>query len=298
MTQAAWSLVQYMAPGEDAPILGIGDGALVRLAPPELTGLSVLDVLADWSRWEPLLRHLSIEELPVVTGATLLAPLTYPNKVLCAGANFYDHAEEMGTARPDPSAEPFFFLKPPTTTVVGTGAVVPISADPAANIDWEAELAVVIADRCSGLDARNAGDHIAGYMVANDVSARGPFPRPDAVFPAFGWDWLAHKGQDAFCPIGPGLVPAWLVPDPQALTVRLWVNDTLKQDSTTAQMVVGVNELVAAASRLVTLEPGDVVLTGTPAGVGMPRQTFLKPGDLVTVEIEGLGRIENRMVAK
>jgi len=298
MTVSVWSLVQYTIDGSDDLFLGIGDGDRVRSAPPELAGLSVLGVVQNWSRWVPVLRTLDPATLPEVPGARLAAPVTYPNKVLCAGANFYDHAEEMGTATPDPTVEPFFFLKPPTTTVIGTGAPVPISADPAAGIDWEAELGVVIADRCKDVAAEGAPAHIAGYLVSNDISARGPFPRPDAVFPAFGWDWMAHKGQDGFCPIGPGLVPAWLVPDPQALAIRLWVNDTRKQDSTTAKMVVGVNELVAAASRLATLEPGDIILTGTPAGVGMPRKDFLSPGDLVTVEIEGLGRISNRMVAK
>lgn len=292
---AAWSLVQYEA---DGIRLGIADSGVVRRPPPELADHTVLDLLAEWTRWMPLLRELDVRALPEVSDAHLVAPLTYPPKVLCAGANYFDHAEEMGAARPDPDAEPYFFLKTPTTTIVGPDAPVGIPADPAAKIDWEAELGVVIADTCRDLEPGQAWSHLAGYLVANDLSARGRFPRPGAVFPAFGWDWFAHKSQDGFCPIGPGLVPAWLVPDPHALKIRLTVNGEVKQDSSTAAMVCGVDRLVAAASRVTTLEPGDLLLTGTPAGVGMPRNEFLEPGDVVTVEIEGVGRIRNRMVPR
>jgi 2-keto-4-pentenoate hydratase/2-oxohepta-3-ene-1,7-dioic acid hydratase in catechol pathway len=298
MAAGPWALVQFTTPGSATTELGVDVGGSVRLPPAELRGVTLMQVLDDWARWTPVLRDLDAESLTEVPGARLAAPLTYPRKVLCAGANYYDHAEEMGTERPDPDATPFFFLKTPTTTIVGTGTPVAIPVDPEAGVDWEAELGVVIADTCRDLDAADARAHIAGYVVANDLSARGRFPRPDAVFPPFGWDWFAHKNQDGFCPIGPGMVPAWLVPDPQELKIRLTVNGEVKQDSTTAAMVTGVDKLVAAASRVATLEPGDLVLTGTPAGVGMPRQEFLKPGDVVTVEIEGLGHITNEIVAR
>ena len=204
----------------------------------------------------------------------------------------------MGVARPDPRTEPFFFLKAPTTTVVGPTADVAIPVDGRSNIDWEAELGVVIGRRCVSLDESDAAGAIAGYLVANDISDRGPFHRDGAVAAAFEWDWLAEKSQDGFCPVGPGMVPAWLVPEPQALKIRLDVNGVVKQESSTSQMVSGINRLVAASSRLMTLEPGDIILTGTPAGVGLPRQEFLHPGDVVSVEIRGCGRISNRIVSK
>lgn len=298
MAAATWSLVQFTVPGSAEASLGFDDGAVVRLAPEELAGRTVMGLLQEWSHWASFLRDLDVPRLPEASRAELVAPLTYPRKVLCAGVNYYDHAEEMGTERPNPEAEPFFFLKTPTTTIVGPNAPITIPADGNAGIDWEAELGVVIADTCRDVQPEDALNHVAGYLVANDISARGQFPRHDAVFPAFGWDWFSHKSQDGFCPIGPGLVPAWAVDDPQALKIRLTVNGEVKQDSTTAEMVTPVAGLVAAASRVTTLEPGDIVLTGTPAGVGMPRKDFLKPGDVVTVEIECLGRITNEMVAR
>ena len=253
-----------------------------------------MDLLATWDDHVELLRGLTNDDVrgsESVPGAVLLAPLTYPHKVLCAGANYYDHAAEMGTARPDPSAEPFFFLKTPTTTVVGPDAVVPLPTRAGSRLDWEAELGIVVSRRCKDISPAEAGDCIAGYVVADDLSDRGSFPRPNAVFPPFAWDWVAHKSSDGSCPIGPGLVPAWLVEDPQSLDIGLSVNGEAKQSSNTADMVVGVRGLLAAASRLVTLEPGDLILTGTPAGVGMPHGTFLSGGDVVTVTIERLGSI-------
>ena len=298
MTPQAWSLAQYVVDGSDIR-LGIlsGDGAILR-PPSSITCQSVMELLQDWPRWSDVLVALDVGGLSPVDGAKLVAPLTYPNKVICAGANYYDHAEEMGTARPDPAAEPFFFLKPPTTTLVGPNAEVAIHHDGRSNVDWEAELGVVIGRRCTSIDEEESKFAIAGYVIANDISDRGVFHRDNAVFPAFNWDWVGHKSQDGFCPIGPGVVPASFVPDPQALKICLDVNGIVKQDSNTSQMVVDVHHLVASASRLMTLEPGDLILTGTPAGVGLPRNEFLQIGDIVSVEIQGLGRISNRMVGK
>jgi 2-keto-4-pentenoate hydratase/2-oxohepta-3-ene-1,7-dioic acid hydratase in catechol pathway len=301
MRLPAWSLVQYTVPADAAARLGLLVADTVRRAPADLADATMLDLLDHWTHAARLLRSLdgqAVERLEVVPDATLVAPLTYPRKVLCAGANYYSHAKEMGTAQPSPSVRPYFFLKPPTTTVIGPYDPVIISSVPGAKVDWEAELGVVMADRCRDLTPEQVPEHVAGYLVANDISARGDFPRPDAVAPPFGWDWVAHKGQDGFCPIGPGLVPSWLVDDPQSLPLRLSVNNVVKQDSTTADMVVDIGGLVAEASRLVTLEPGDLILTGTPAGVGMPNGEFLRPGDDVAVEIEGIGTIINRIEAR
>ena len=204
----------------------------------------------------------------------------------------------MGTARPDPRAAPFFFMKPPTTTIAGPVASVPLPLDEAPDYDWEGELAIVIGRRGKHITDEDAASHVAaGYTVADDLSARGRFQRPKAVEP-FTYDWLGQKAQDGSCPIGPGIAPAWAVPDIEDQRMRLWVNGDLKQDTLIGELVVGIAGLVSAASDLVTLEPGDLILTGTPAGVGLPRDTFLAVGDVVEVEIGGIGRITHTIARR
>jgi len=152
----------------------------------------------------------------------------------------------------------FNLVKPPTTTVIGPHDDIAVDADAQLDLDWEAELAVVIGTGGRNLPVETALDHVAGYMVANDLSARGRFARPEAGFPAFAWDWVSHKSLDGACPLGPGLVPAWDIPEPGRLDVRLDVNGVIKQDANTDDMVVDVPHLIAAASRITTLEPGPV----------------------------------------
>lgn len=294
----AWSLVQFTTSQHGVPRIGVYADGVVRAAPTALAGKTLLEVLADWNRWLPEIHNVVPASLEAVPDATIIAPLTYPRAVLCVGANYYGHAEEMQTARPSPDAEPFFFLKPPATTIVGPGVDVAIHVDGRSRVDWEAELGVVIGKRASMIEESRAAECIAGYVVANDISDRGLMRKPDAVFPVFEWDWVSHKGQDGFCPIGPGLVPAGIVGDPQNLRIVLDVNGVVKQDSSTADMVINVHRLIAHASRLITLQPGDVILTGTPAGVGMPHNEYLQPGDTVTAGIEHVGILRNHIVAK
>jgi 2-keto-4-pentenoate hydratase/2-oxohepta-3-ene-1,7-dioic acid hydratase in catechol pathway len=297
MRTPEWALVQYRLPGDTRTRAGARTGDGTVYAVDELGGETLLDALAHWDEVAAALAGWSpAAGVPgMVADARLVAPLTYPGKVLCSGANYYSHAAEMGVAAPDPEGEPFFFLKPPATTVIGPGEPIPCPAT--ALLDWEAELGVVIGRRAKDVLRENAFDFIAGYLVANDVSARDRTAREDAVSPHFVYDWLAHKGQDGFCPLGPGIVPAWQVEDPQQLQLRLSVNGVVRQDCSTADMVITVDRLVAAASRLCTLLPGDVILTGTPAGVGVPRGEFLHPGDIVRIEIDGIGMLENPVVA-
>ncbi|WP_224404064.1 fumarylacetoacetate hydrolase family protein [Pseudonocardia sp. ICBG1034] len=292
MEPAEWSLVQYVLGDGTGAAVGVLTGDKIVEAPAELGGRDLLAVLARWREVEPVLRGWRPDAAAVVPDAVLVAPLTYSSKIVCAGANYYGHLTEMGIGRPETPPEPFFFFKPPTTTVIGPGAAIPLPTGDT-RIDWEAELGVVIADRCKDLAPPEVFDHVAGYVAANDVSARARLSREDAVAPPFGFDWVGSKAQDGFLPMGPGVVPAWLVGDPQALRIGLSVNGVVKQDSTTADMVSPVADLVSAVSRFVTLEPGDVVLTGTPAGVGLPRGEFLAPGDEVVVEIERVGRLVN-----
>ncbi|MGC0352609.1 fumarylacetoacetate hydrolase family protein [Streptomyces sp. SAI-218] len=266
------------------------------MGPPETAGLTLTEVLDRWDSLAPLLREWAPSTSEAVAGARLAPPLTYPGKVLCAGANYWDHIEEMGIERPAELGDPFFFLKPPTTTVTGPGDPVPLPGYPGARVDWEAELAVVIGRAGRNLAPEHALDHVAGYLVANDISARDRLTSALPVAEPFTYDWLGHKGQDGFCPLGPGMVPVWQIPDPQDLRIRLSVNGVVKQNSSTAQMMVPVRQVIAAASRLTRLEPGDVILTGTPAGCGVPRGEFLAAGDVVVVEIERIGRLENEVV--
>jgi len=291
---ASWSLVSYRQGGGIAVGLLELDGTVRAL--PRFAGRALTALLDDWDTAATELRHLDPAVLPVVPDAQLTVPIRYPRKIVCAGANYFAHLAEMGIQRPDPVGEPYFFLKPPTTTVVGPGDAIVLPDRAGRRIDWEAELGVVIGRNARNLDIAHVPDHIAGYVVLNDVSARDRLGRADAVAPPFGFDWASAKSEDTFCPMGPGVTPAWFVRDPQDLRIRLSVNGVLKQDSSTADRMNSVSTVVAAASRVMTLEPGDVIGTGSPAGVGAPRGEFLQPGDEVVVEIDGLGSLRNPVV--
>jgi len=213
-------------------------------------------------------------------------PIERPGKIVCVGMNYRDHAAEAGMEVPE---QPVLFAKWPNG-LIGPGEAIVLPPDPS-QVDYEAELGVVIGLRARGLRTEDALDAVAGYVCVNDVSAR------DLQF-ADG-QWTRGKSLDTFCPVGPRLVPAAEVPDPQRLGIRCRVNGELLQDSSTAQMVFSVAEIVAFVSTWLTLEPGDLIATGTPAGVGFTREppAYLRPGDEVTVEIDGLGALVNPVVA-
>jgi 2-keto-4-pentenoate hydratase/2-oxohepta-3-ene-1,7-dioic acid hydratase in catechol pathway len=204
-----------------------------------------------------------------------------PQKIVCVGLNYRDHAEEQGTALPE---RPLLFAKW-ANTLIGDGD--PIRVPPITKqVDYEAELGVVIGRRASRVAADGALDFVRGYVVANDVSAR------DLQFS--DGQWVRGKSLDSFLPIGE-LVPASAVPDPQALPIRAILNGKTMQDSNTSNMVFGVAEIVSFVSQGITLEPGDLIITGTPAGVGAFRdpQVWMQPGDEITIEIDGVGSITN-----
>jgi 2-keto-4-pentenoate hydratase/2-oxohepta-3-ene-1,7-dioic acid hydratase in catechol pathway len=286
-----WSLVTYRGAGGGAVGLREPDGTVRAL--PQYTGRSLVDLLERWSTTAGELRAIDVADLPRAGEVRLEAPIRFPRKVVCAGANYFAHLAEMNVPRPDPVGAPYFFLKPPTTTVIGPGDPIVLPDRPDRRIDWEAELGVVIGRRGRDLDERDVRAHIAGYTIVNDVSARERLGRTDAVAPPFGFDWTSAKAEDTFCPTGPGVTPAWFVDDPQDLRITLSVNGVVKQDSSTADMMNSAFAVVAAASRIMTLEPGDIVATGSPAGVGAPRGEFLQPGDDVVIEIGELGRLRN-----
>lgn len=301
MTDAGWGLCTYRdttsTDGVDAlGALRHSDGAVVAVPGPPYRGL--MDAMAQWDALEQRLRDWDPAGLPALADVTLLAPLRFPRKLICTGVNYGSHVAEMGAGRPGPDWQAWFFLKPPTTTIVGPGAAIEIDPDRDERVDWEGELGIVIGRGGRAITAADAPEHVAGFTVVNDVSARGPHRRSEAPHDAFRYDWLASKAQDTFCPMGPAVTPRWLLPDPNPQRLRLWVNDVLKQDERAGAMLVGWQELVEAASARITLEPGDVIAAGTPAGVGAPRAEFLRPGDVVRVEIDGLGSLRNPVVAR
>ncbi|WP_298039764.1 fumarylacetoacetate hydrolase family protein [uncultured Microbacterium sp.] len=291
-----FSIVQYSTSDDPTVRLGFATDDGVRIPPAAFREMSALELMDAWESAAEDIAAVDPVGLTIVPDAVLTAPITFPRKVICAGANYFSHAAEMGSDRPDPNGEPFFFLKAPTTSIVGPDDAVVLD-DPAHQLDWEAELGVVIGRRGKNIDVDAAMEHVGGYVVVNDLSARGLFHRPDAVDAPFTFDWVLAKSRDGFCPIGPGIVPAWNITDPHDLAIRLDVDGVVKQDSRTSDMVVRIPQLIAAASRLFTLEPGDLILTGTPAGVGKPRGDFLAAGSTVTVSIEGVGSISSRIVA-
>jgi 2-keto-4-pentenoate hydratase/2-oxohepta-3-ene-1,7-dioic acid hydratase in catechol pathway len=238
-----------------------------------------------------------IGEYPA-TEVELLAPLLRPGKLLAVAANYQDHVTEGGGPPLDKSRiSPRLFLKP-STCVVGPGAAIPLP-EVSDQVDWEAELAVVIGRRAKGLSTAEALDAVAGYMTANDVSARSldlGYERDTDDKAVWFFDWLAGKWCDGFAPIGPWLVTADEVGDPQALSVDLAVNGVTRQHGSTRDMIFPVAELIAHASRLMTLEPGDVILTGTPSGVGAATGDYLKAGDGITVVVGPLGELHNTVV--
>lgn len=287
-----WSLAAYTAQGTDGFGVLREDGTLV--APTDLKRWSTtLELLEDWAAAESVLRELDITDAPAVEYDRLLPPVQWPRKVICAGVNYRKHMREMGGEIPGQGWRPFFFLKAPTTSVIGPQDPITISAPDRARYDWEAELAVVIGLKGKDIPAERAHLHVAAYCVANDVTARGYHKRDVVPADAFSYDWFAAKSMEGSLPLGPGLTPAFQIADPQDLRLRLWVNDELQQDESTADMVCTIAELVAAASDVVTLEPGDVIATGTPSGVGAGRGLYLRGGDVVRVTIDGLGTLEN-----
>jgi 2-keto-4-pentenoate hydratase/2-oxohepta-3-ene-1,7-dioic acid hydratase in catechol pathway len=215
--------------------------------------------------------------------ADLLAPVPRPGKVIAIGRNYREHADEEGV---DPPQAPLVFAKFPTS-IVGPADEIRWDPELTAQVDWEAELAVVIGTTARNVSEAQALDHVLGYTCLDDISAR------DLQFG--DGQWTRGKSLDSFCPMGPALVTADEIPDPQALGIRCLVNDRVVQDSSTALMYFGVATIISHCSHAFTLEPGDVIATGTPGGVGIFRDPpeFLADGDVVTVSIERVGELRN-----
>jgi 2-keto-4-pentenoate hydratase/2-oxohepta-3-ene-1,7-dioic acid hydratase in catechol pathway len=213
----------------------------------------------------------------------LLAPLPRPTKIIAIGLNYKDHVKETGRKLPK---APVLFSKPPTATI-GPEAPIIIPTE-ASQIDYEVELGVIVGKGGRNISMDTALDHVGGYTVFNDISARD--------FQYRNGQWFRGKSFDTFAPMGPVLTLPDQISDPQNLRLELRLNGKKRQDSSTANMVFSVAELIADISKVLTLEPGDVIATGTPAGVGFvakPQPVFLKPGDVVEAEIESIGILRN-----
>jgi 2-keto-4-pentenoate hydratase/2-oxohepta-3-ene-1,7-dioic acid hydratase in catechol pathway len=225
----------------------------------------------------------------------LLAPIPRPRKnIFCLGRNYAEHAAESLRAIGQEvklTAYPNVFTKA-VTTVTGPFVDIPYDPEVTQELDWEVELAVIVGRRGRHIPREQALGHVWGYTVLNDVSARDIQHTP-------GIQWFQGKSLDGSCPMGPCIVTGDEIADPQRLRLRLWVNGALKQDDTTEHMLFDVATIIATLSRVLTLEPGDVIATGTPAGVGFGRtpKEFLRPGDVMESEIEGIGRMVNRVAA-
>jgi 2-keto-4-pentenoate hydratase/2-oxohepta-3-ene-1,7-dioic acid hydratase in catechol pathway len=272
--------------GEDDAVLDL------VAADPALAGGNMPALIAGG---EAMLRHAraAMARAPVVPDAVLCAPIPRPAKnIFCVGKNYHEHAKEFAGSGFDATAKevvpeaPVVFSKPPTS-VIGPGQPIPAHLDPTGSVDYEGELAVVIGRGGRGIGRAEALGHVFGYTIVNDVTARTLQHRHR--------QWILGKGIDGFCPMGPAILTADEVPDPAALRLTTWVNGETRQDASVADLIFDIPTLIEAISAGITLEPGDIIATGTPAGVGIgftpPR--FLKPGDVVRIEVGGIGALEN-----
>ena len=253
-------------------------------------------VIDDWESWcdriaSALDRSRSLKWKPI-SEFTFHAPLPNPTNIYMAGANYYDHVHEMLPDQEfDKANQEIFHFMVPTASLTGTGhdVIRPAGVD---KLDWEVEVAAVIARYAENVSASAALNFVAGYSVANDVSVR------DATMyhPIFGVRFLFAKGQATLTPMGPVIVPSRFVPAPESLALSTRVNGVIKQQSTTAQMIWSISEQIASLSRQAPLLPGDIILTGTPAGTAAAQGVYLADGDEMVVEVEGLGVLANRVV--
>ena len=278
-------LVRYGESGKEAPGLLDAQGVLRDASA----------LVADWGGAEispeklAQVRSQGTDALPVVEGSPRLGcPIAKVGKIVCVGLNYADHATETGAATP---AEPVLFMKA-VTAISGPNDAVQIPPG-SSKVDWEVELGVVIGKRTTRVSEANALAHVAGYVLANDVSER-------AWQMERGGTWDKGKSHDTFAPLGPWLVTTDEVPDPHQLGLWLEVNGQRMQNGNTRNFIFGVPQVISYISQFMTLEAGDVVLTGTPAGVGLgqkPAPIFLKPGDVMRLGADGLGEQRQLCVA-
>lgn len=306
---ASYRLLTYSGPSGPRAGLAVGDKVADAVA---ATGnsadASVQAILDDWANAQGRLAQ-GAEKIASggvatqdIAGLKLLSPVHWPVSIYCAGANYSDHVARMAAKqglKPEPNPKesglkPWHFLKPSRTAIGHNEDISVVSAA----LDWEIELAVIIGKTARNLSIADAYSCIAGYTVANDISARD-LSRRNGIsdHSPFKWDWIGQKCFDGSCPMGPWMTPASEIADPMNLKLQLFVNDQLKQDSNTGLMIFNIADQISHLSSRLTLHPGDVILTGTPCGVGAESGEFLKAGDVMRVEIEGVGTLVNRVAS-
>jgi 2-keto-4-pentenoate hydratase/2-oxohepta-3-ene-1,7-dioic acid hydratase in catechol pathway len=299
---------------DDKRIVGLHRlGAELSARPPTPTSHDLLDYLPPEGKFAEAAGKLyeQFARLPAadqerlaqpLEGAKLRVPIPEPKKVILLAGNYAAHIEEGGREKAAERQEtfPYFFWKPPSTTLTHPGDPVRIPAVSPGHIDWEIELGVVLGQRCHGVSEQEALSYVAGYTVCNDISDRQFQINParkkrdkDGYF-----DWLHGKWRDTFLPMGPCVLSAAAVPDPQKFPLKLKVNGRVMQEASTAQMIFPVAALVSILSSFITLEPGDIISTGTPSGIGHARKPpiYLKAGDVIEAEIGGIGLLRNPVV--
>jgi 2-keto-4-pentenoate hydratase/2-oxohepta-3-ene-1,7-dioic acid hydratase in catechol pathway len=265
-----------------APDCGIDAGTLDTL-------------IRRWAEIAPILTKIANSpsgRAQAIENVKLAAPLYNPGTIYCAGANYFDHAEEMGTTIDKDNIEPLFFLKS-CGAIIGPNDDVRLPATYSEKYDWEIELAAVIGREGHHMTVDNAMDLVAGYTIFNDVSARDVGRRTDWNF---GMDWFRHKSFNTSAPMGPWIIPAKDIANPQNLGLKTTITGEVMQEGNTSTMVFSIAELIVSLTKQVPLKPGDVIATGTCAGVGVFRGIFLKPGDNMKLEIEGIGELCNPVV--
>lgn len=301
MTRA---LANFRGPGE-APRAGIVENGKIFTVPVDVAGSSFATLADLYDRWitvEPLLAELTLSGGTPVDDVELLAPSLTPSAIFCMGANYQEHVDAVYRHQKMPSeaslvelgVPPWHFLKA-RNTLRGHKSTIPLFTD---HVDWEIELAAIIGRTARNVSIDRALDYVAGYTIGIDLSARDKGIRSAMnVGSPFRYDWVAHKSFEGACPLGPWLVPARLLGDPQAVDLRLAVNGRVRQNSNTSKMLYSTAEQIAYLSTVISLSPGDVVLTGTPAGTGFESDEYLQPGDVIIASIPGIGELSVTMSA-
>ncbi len=268
---------------------------ILELLPPEGRLADDAEQVASWLTDQ----QISDDLKTCCDDVQLLVPIARPNKLFLLAGNYSAHVQEGGEQGIERAETfPYVFMKPPTTTLTHPGQPIQIPKVNPDEIDWELELAVVIGKRGKHIQEADALDYVAGYTVINDISDRAyhPFPqRKERSRDAF-FDWMHGKWHDSFCPCGPCIATPVTVPDPQALELKLSLNEELRQDSTTALQVFPVAAVIEFISQSVTLEPGDIISTGTPDGVGKTTGTFIQEGDTLHASISQIGTLTSPVV--
>ena len=316
MREQSYRLATYVR-GKDEPRAGIvvDDVVLDASTVVAMSGVKssstspaqVLQILENWPSLHPLLQQATSDQRRGKAGANatavrdvrFLAPIMYPGTIFCAGANYRDHVAEMSKAmnlpaEPDPhevGLKPWHFIKASAACVRGTGELIRLPPY-SKKVDWEAEIAVIMGRECRNVSTEQAMEFVAGLSIVNDLSARDHLRRPGvAIDSPFHFDWVSQKCFDGALPFGPWICPLDDIDDIENLRIRLWVNEELMQDSSSSNMIFSIAEQIAHLSTRLTLRPGDVIATGTPAGCGTPRGIFLKSGDRVKISIDNLGTL-------